>query len=286
MHDNMRTLILGAKGQLGRDLMAVFRDKGETFGYDLPELDIGDAAAMAKLCTQIAPELIINAAAYTDVDGAEDNIEAAFRANEAGARNAADAAAYHGIPVVYYSTDYVFDGTKGKPYSPEDPIAPMSVYGRSKAAGESATRKSNPKHFILRTAWLYGPGGNNFVEKILRAAASRPSLRVVDDEFGSPTHTHDLAEATYALACTEAYGIYHVVNTGVCSRYEQVREILMLARLSTPVERCSVKEYPMKAARPLYSVLDTAKLTENTGYAMRPWHVALSNYMKRREPHP
>lgn len=279
----MRVLVLGAKGQLGRDLIRVFRREGEVFGYDLPEFDIGDGAALAELANHLAPDLIVNAAAFTDVDGAEEQLEAAFRANETGPRNAADVSAYRNIPVVHYSTDYVFDGTKGSPYFPGDPISPVSIYGKSKAAGEVALRKSNPRHFILRTAWLYGPGGNNFVEKILRAAASQPRLRVVNDEFGSPTHTLDLAHATLVLSQTEAYGTYHVVNAGTCSRFEQAVEILRLAGGDIPVEPCSVAEYPMKAPRPLYSVLDASKYTEATGADLRPWQEALSEYMQRRE---
>lgn len=279
----MRTLILGAKGQLGRDLVEVFRQEGEVCGSDLAEADIADAPALAALVDRVAPELIVNAAAYTDVDGAEDHLEAAFRVNETGARNAADVAAYHNIPIVYYGTDYVFDGTKGSPYVPEDPVAPLSVYGASKAAGEAATRKSNPKHFIIRAAWLYGPGGNNFVEKVLRAAQSRPQLNVVNDEIGSPTYTRDLAEATLALVHTDEYGVYHAVNAGVCSRFDEAKEILRLASLNTPLRRCSVTEFPAKARRPAYSVLDTSKLTQVTGYSMRLWQDALRDYMKRRE---
>jgi dTDP-4-dehydrorhamnose reductase len=278
----MRTLILGANGQLGRDLLKVFQAAGEVRGLDLPELDITDGAALTSAAEAFGPDLIINSAAYTDVDGAEDHLEAAFLVNETGARNAADAAARLNIPVVYYSTDFVFDGKSEVPYTPADPIAPLSVYGKSKATGEVAVRRGNSKHFILRTAWLYGPGGNNFVEKILRAAAARPSLRVVDDEIGSPTHTFDLAEATLALARTGAYGLYHVVNSGECSRYEQALDAIRLAGLNTPIEPCSADEFPAKAPRPRYSVLNTDALCTRIGRPMRPWQDALRHYMKRR----
>ncbi len=278
----MRTLLLGAKGQLGRDLMQVFGKKGELWGVDLPEVDVADAVALAALADRVGPDLIINAAAYTDVDGAEDNVETAFRVNETGARNAADVAAYHDIPVVYYSTDYVFDGSKGAPYVPSDPMSPINVYGHSKAAGEAATRKSAGKYFIIRTAWLYGPGGNNFVEKILRAAASRPELRVVEDEIGSPTHTMDLAEATLALVQTHSYGLYHAVNEGQCSRYEQARTIIEFAGLDTRVLPCRVSEFPLKAPRPIYSVLDSSEVARATGYSLRGWREALRNYIQRR----
>jgi len=239
--------------------------------------------ALQPLVQDFAPALMVNAAAYTDVDGAEANLERAFLSNEAGARNLAELAAQHRVPVVYFSTDYVFDGRKGSPYVPDDPIAPIAVYGKSKAAGEAATRRANPQHFIIRTAWLYGPGGNNFVEKILRAAATRPSLRVVEDEVGSPTHTVDLAEATRALSRTQAYGTYHAVNTGQCSRFDFACEILRLAAASVPVAPCAAGAFPSKAARPAFSVLDTASLTQNTGYRMRPWQEALEHYMERRQ---
>jgi dTDP-4-dehydrorhamnose reductase len=281
----MRTLIFGANGQLGRDLTAVFDQIGEVRGYDLPEVDIADEVALQPIVETFGPDLLINAAAYTNVDGAEDDVANAFLANETGARNVAEIAAYRQIPVIYFSTDYVFDGTKGTPYLPTDPMSPLGVYGKTKAAGEHATIVANPHHFILRTAWLYGPGGNNFVEKVLRAAASRPELSVVDDEFGSPTHTLDLAEAALALARTQNYGTYHAVNTGACNRLEFARAFLEMAGVTTPVRACKAAEYPSKAPRPAYSVLDTTALTAASDYTMRPWRDALAHYMERRNHH-
>jgi len=281
----MRTLIFGANGQLGRDLTAVFDQIGEVRGYDLPEVDIADEVALQPIVETFGPDLLINAAAYTNVDGAEDDVANAFLANETGARNVAEIAAYRQIPVIYFSTDYVFDGTKGTPYLPTDPMSPLGVYGKTKAAGEHATIVANPHHFILRTAWLYGPGGNNFVEKVLRAAASRPELSVVDDEFGSPTHTLDLAEAALALARTQNYGTYHAVNTGACNRLEFAQAFLEMAGVTTPVRACKAAEYPSKAPRPAYSVLDTTALTAASDYTMRPWRDALAHYMERRNNH-
>jgi dTDP-4-dehydrorhamnose reductase len=279
----MRTLIFGINGQLGRDLLGIFEEQDAVSGFDLPDLDIRDRDTVVKLVREIGPEMVINAAAFTDVEAAEDRSDDAFAINEAGARNVAAAAALAGVPVVYYSTDYVFDGKKGSPYEPDDPINPMGVYGRSKAAGEAATREANKKHFIIRTAWLYGPGGNNFVEKILRAAAKKPSLRVVEDEVGSPTHTQDLAAATLELCQTEAFGTYHAVNSGWCSRYEFAKAILEEAKLKVPVEPCSSAEYPMKAPRPSYSVLSNTKLEKATPHKMRSWRQALEAYMERKE---
>jgi dTDP-4-dehydrorhamnose reductase len=281
----MRTLIFGHKGQLGRDLIEVFHGAGEVLGYDLPEVDISDEVALQPLVEHFGPDLLVNAAAYTDVEAAEDDIEGAFLANETGARNISELAAYHNVPVLYFSTDYVFDGTKGAPYLPADPIEPLGVYGKSKAAGEHATMTANPHHFILRTAWLYGPGGNNFVEKVLGAAESRPELKVVEDEIGSPTHTHDLAEAALALARTHEYGTYHAVNTGSCNRFEFAKAFLELAEMNTPVKPCGSDAFPTKAERPAYSVLDTESLTAASGYVMRSWQEALAHYMKRRNNH-
>ena len=278
----MRTVVFGAKGQLGRDLVARFRREGEVVGVDLPEVDIADARAVESVCQDFRPDQVINAAAYTDVEMAEDDEAAAFRVNQTGAANVAAASAQCGIPVLYYSTDYVFSGTKRSPYEPSDPIETLCVYGRSKAAGEAATRQANPRHFIVRTAWLYGPGGNNFVEKILRAAAVRPGLRVVRDEIGSPTHTWDLAEATAALLMTTDYGLYHAVNEGACARDDFARAILCCAGLKTTVTPCSSDEFPSKARRPAYSVLSNAKLERNTGCVMRTWEAALDAYIKRR----
>ncbi|MCH7911407.1 MAG: NAD(P)-dependent oxidoreductase, partial [Candidatus Hydrogenedentes bacterium] len=159
---------------------------------------------------------------------------------------------------------------------------PIGVYARSKLAGEIATREENPQYFIVRTAWLYGPGGNNFVEKILAAAKSRPSLKVVEDEVGAPTHTLDLAKASAALAETERYGVYHAVNGGACSRYEFALAILDEAGSATPIDACSSDAFPTKAERPLYSVLSTQALEEATGFVMPTWRDALHEYIARR----
>lgn len=278
----MRTLIYGAHGQLGRDLMHVFAQLGDVCGAARPRIDICHADSVLTLAREYEPDTVLNAAAYTDVEGAEEHEDEAFRVNECGARNVAQAAAALGAPVVHYSTDYVFGGAKSTPYEPGDHIAPIGVYARSKWAGEVAVREAAPNHFIVRTAWLYGPGGNNFVEKMIRAAQSRPELRVVDDEIGSPTHTWDVAVATRHLVLSGKCGTYHVANTGQCSRYEQAKEILRLARIGTPVHPCKSSEFPTKAQRPLYSVLSNAALTEATGYTPPDWKTALAQYMQRR----
>ncbi len=279
----MRVLVFGCKGQLGRELMDRCARDGAVEGWDLPEVDIAEAGQVNDIVARFGPDLVINAAAYTDVDRAEDERDTAFKVNAAGSRVVAQAAVVAGVPIVYYSTDFVFDGQAREPYTPEAEPSPLSVYGASKLEGERETREANPKHFILRTAWLYGLGGNNFVEKILRAAAARPSLQVVEDEAGSPTYTRDLAEATVALSRTEAYGIYHAVNAGACSRYAFAQTILRLAGVETPVAPCASGQFPTKARRPVYSVLSNAKLEAATGYRMRAWDEALKEYIERRQ---
>jgi dTDP-4-dehydrorhamnose reductase len=278
----MRTLIFGAQGQLGRDLRVRLAQAGEVLGVDLPEVDIAAADAARATLDRFPADCVINAAGYTDVEGAEADAEAAFRVNQQAAGLVARAAASANVPVIYYSTDYVFDGTKGRPYEPEDPAAPMGVYARSKWGGEVATREANPRHFIIRTAWLYGPGGHNFVEKILHAATTRPSVKVVDDEIGSPTYTWDLAGATAALCKTGDYGTYHIVNAGSCSRWEFARAIVRLARIDATIAPCRSSEFPTKVVRPLYSVLSNTKFEAATGHAMRDWKEALRAYMDRR----
>lgn len=279
----MRTLVFGARGQLGRDFLIVLRDKCEVAGLDLPETNITHEDAVSTEIRRFRPDLVINAAAYTDVEAAEDDAENAFLANEIGAANIARAAATVDAPIVYLSTDYVFDGAKGSPYTPDDPVNPLNVYARSKVAGEIATRTLAPRHFIVRSAWLFGPGGNNFVEKILRAASMRSVLRVVDDEIGSPTHTWDLVHAILALCGTGSFGVYHAVNTGACSRCEFAREIVRLAGLPNEVIPCASGEFPTRVQRPMRSVLDTRTLEAATGHRMRPWQDALRDYMQRRQ---
>ncbi|MDQ1256123.1 MAG: dTDP-4-dehydrorhamnose reductase [Candidatus Hydrogenedentes bacterium] len=278
----MRTLIFGSRGQLGRDLMPVFGAEGPVLGCDLPEVDIADAAQVREAVKDFRPDWIVNAAAYTDVEKAEENREAAFRVNELGARTVANASKDAGASIVYFSTDFVFDGASDVPYQPGDRAAPLNVYGASKAAGEAATRVANPRCLIIRTAWLFGPGGNNFVEKILRAAAERPELRVVEDEIGSPTHTLDLAEAALALVRAGVYGVYHAANSGFCSRFEFASAILSQADLDTPLSPCRSDSFPSKVRRPRFSALSSTLVEAVTGYAMRPWRDALSHYLKRR----
>lgn len=278
-----QVLILGANGQLGRDLTARFSRDFSVTGLDVDVIDIGVADEVADAVGTSGARLVLNAAAYTNVEGAEDDREGAFHVNETGAQNAALACAAHDVPLVHFSTDFVFDGSATEPYEADAPVAPRGVYAESKAAGDRVVAKTWKKHFIVRTAWLYGLGGNNFVEKILAAARTRPVLTVVTDESGSPTYTADLADATAALTRTNAYGTYHCVNTGSCSRFEFAHAILSAAGMTTRIEPCLADAFPSKAPRPKYSVLSNAKLEAACGYHMPSWEDALGRYMRQRK---
>lgn len=278
----MKIVVIGL-GQLGKDLMRVLGEKHDVVGFDVPNVDITNADSIESVVAPENPDLIINAAAYTDVEGAESDEAGAFAVNATGAGLLAKAAAERGIPILLYSTDFVFDGKKGGDYLPDDPTAPLSVYGASKLAGEQETANANPKHFIMRTAWLYGPGGNNFIEKIIGWSQKMDALKVVTDEVGSPTHTWDVAQATAKLIETEAYGMYHVVNSGVCSRHELAKAIVDELQLGVAVNECLSSEFPTKAERPEYSVLDCAKLAGVIGEPMPDWRETLTRYLKRRE---
>lgn len=278
----MKILVIGL-GQLGKDLLLVLGDSHEISGVDIPDIDITSRESIEAICNLQRPELIINAAAYTDVEGAESNSETAYAVNDRGARLIGEVSAARGLPVVHYSTDFVFDGKSDVPYTTDAPTNPLSVYGASKLAGEQSLAAANPNHFIMRTAWLYGPGGNNFVEKIIGWTKNNDVVRVVTDEVGSPTHTWDLAWATSKLIETDRYGLYHVVNQGSCSRFELATAIVETLGIDVTLEPCLSAEFPMVAERPMYSVLDCTKLHEAIGETTAPWQATLARYLQRRE---
>lgn len=278
----MRILVIGT-GQLGRDLVSVLGEQHNVAGVDIPEIDITSVASINSVCDAHTPELIINAAAFTDVEGAESNRDAAFLVNDTGARLIGECSAARDIPVVHYSTDFVFDGTSAVPYAVDASPNPLSVYGASKLAGELSLAAANPNHYILRTAWLYGPGGNNFVEKIIGWATANDTVRVVTDEVGSPTHTWDLAWATSRLIETNQFGLYHIVNQGSCSRFELATAIVENLGIDVTLEPCLSSEFPSVAQRPMYSVLDCSKLEAAIGESLVSWEVALERYLQRRQ---
>ena len=276
----MRILVMGHKGMLGSDLMDVLERSHEVGGVDMGEFDITSAADCLRVIGEFSPAVVVNAAAYTDVDGCETNRDACFAVNAEGILNVAVACRDRGAKVVHYSTDYVFDGTKGEPYLEDDPCRPINAYGASKRKGEQILIETAENHVLIRTAWLYGRQGKNFVKAILAKARDEGMLRVVDDQVGSPTFSVDLAQATKLLVERDCRGIYHVTNRGVCSWFQFAQKILEFSQVSgVTVEPIQSHELTRKAKRPAYSVLSNRKFMEATQKAMRPWQVALNDYL-------
>jgi dTDP-4-dehydrorhamnose reductase len=272
----VRIFITGATGQLGLALQRVLADHELTAPPEA-EADITQAAIVERIAAS-RPDVVIHAAAYTDVDGAEADPDRAYAVNADGSRRVAQAAAKSGARMIAISTDYVYDGAKTTPYREDDPVAPLGVYGASKLAGERETLAAKPDAVILRTAWLYGEG-KNFVRTILRVAAERDELRIVSDQVGSPTWAEDLARAVRAVLDVRATGIYHAVNSGSCSWHEFAVTILRSAGLERRVIPISTAELARPAKRPARSVLDCAKLAA-LGIRMRPWQDALAEYLR------
>jgi dTDP-4-dehydrorhamnose reductase len=272
-------LVVGSKGMLGQELMWLL--EGLARGVDVEEVDITDLASVQRLLLTLKPRVVVNAAAYTNVDGCETDSEAALQVNGEGVAHLAMISREIGAKLVQVSTDYVFDGAKGSPYLEDDPTAPLSIYGESKLAGEMNAR-FNPDHLIVRTQWLYGHGGKNFVETMLRLGSERSEVAVVDDQVGSPTWTYDLALAIKALIDKGCRGTYHAANSGFVSWNGFAREIFRLAALDVTVTPTTTAQFALPAARPLYSTLDCGKLIEETGFVPRPWQEALKRYLELR----
>lgn len=272
-------LVVGAKGMLGQDLMTLLG--AEARGVDIEDIDITSMESVQKVLVTLKPRVVINAAAYTDVDGCESNQELAMQVNGEGVAHLALISKEIGAKLVQISTDYVFDGGKGSPYLEDDPPRPLSVYGESKLAGEM-NACFNPDHLIVRTQWLYGLHGKNFVETMLRLAAEKKELSVVDDQIGSPTWTVDLSLAIKSLIDKGCSGTYHAANGGFCSWNEFARAIFAEAGMGITVNPMSTAELGRPAPRPLYSTLDCGKLNRDAGFQPQPWQEALKNYLNLR----
>ncbi len=287
-----RVLITGSSGMLGVDLSEELKGKFEVYGSDLVQrtaysvqhfvgCDITNRNSVGKVTREIKPDVIIHAAAWTDVDGCELDPDRAYKVNAEGTKNVALACAELNVPLIYISTDFVFDGKKKWPYKESDKTGPLSVYGKSKLAGEEAVKKIARKFYIVRTSWLYGKNGKNFVDTIIANAKPRKELKVVRDQVGSPTYTRDLAEAIHALiGKISNHGIYHISNSGAVSWFEYAKEILKLTGSRTKVLPISSKELDRPAPRPAMSVMDNGKFIKFTSYRMRPWKAALKDYLK------
>jgi dTDP-4-dehydrorhamnose reductase len=276
----MKILVTGAAGMLGRDVMLAADNAGhEVVGFGHPELDVTDAAAVAAKLEAERPGVVINCAAWTDVDGAEDAEQEATAVNGVAAGNLAAAAAAVGSAVVYVSSDYVFDGSKGAPYVETDQTAPLSAYGRSKLAGEEATRVANKRHFVVRSAWLFGTGGPNFVETMLRLAADHGEVLVVRDQVGSPTYTWHLAYGIVRLIEGVEFGIHHMAAAGACSWYEFAREIFEQAKVECKVMSATTEMLGRPAPRPAYSALASQR---EHAIELPSWQDGLAAYLAQR----
>jgi dTDP-4-dehydrorhamnose reductase len=286
-------LIIGGNGQLGWELVRQSSLKGlETHSLDCPGIDIGIESSARRCLAPLQAEVIVNAAAYTAVDQAEAEPERAFAVNREGPRNLALYCRERGIPLIHLSTDYVFDGTKKDAYVEEDPVSPLGAYGRSKEAGEAEVRKLLESHVIIRTAWLYGVHGQNFVKTMLNLAREKETLRVVNDQWGCPTNAADLADAI--LKITEQHlagkailwGTYHYCGAGETNWHGFAEAIFELARQHEflkvrEVVPITTAEYPTAARRPVYSVLDCSKIGQNFGVWPRPWKQSLAEMIDR-----
>lgn len=288
----MKLLVTGAHGQLAESLV----ERGAARGDDVialgrPELDVTDPVSLTHALGHYRPDVVVNAAAYTAVDKAESEEDEAFRVNGAGAGHVARATAMAAIPLIHISTDYVFDGAKATPYVESDPCLPICAYGRSKLAGEEAVRAAAPRHIVLRTAWVHSPFGHNFTKTMLRLAASRPEIAVVDDQIGTPTYAPHLADAILRIATalprSEAgpWGTYHAAGAGAVSWCGLAREIFAVARRRggpfASVRAIPTSDYPTPARRPQNSRLDTAKLFSVFGIALPPWQQGVEEGVER-----
>lgn len=292
----MNVLITGSNGQLGRELAKNLANGYTELGpipeelqgaqvvcVDVDEMDITNYDAVVDLVEELSLDVIFNCAAYTNVNGCETDSDTAFRVNALGARNLAMAAERFGAKLIHVSTDYVFSGEGNTPRSEWDLCNPQSVYGKTKYLGEQYVRDFCKRYFIVRTAWLYGYEGNNFVKTIMRIAREKGSATVVNDQFGNPTNAADLAHHLLKLAVTEQYGLYHCTGTGECSWYDFACKIVEYAGIPATVSPCTTAEYPTPAKRPAYSSLDNRMLRNTVGDEMRPWEEALRYFIDHLE---
>jgi dTDP-4-dehydrorhamnose reductase len=270
-------LVVGANGMLGTDLLRVL--PGDVRGVDIDGIDVTSFESTRRVLLTLRPTVVVNAAAYTDVDGCESNRELAMQVNGEGVAHLAMAAREIGAKLVHISTDYVFDGQGTTPLLEDDPTNPLSVYGESKLAGELNARLL-ADHLIVRTQWLYGINGRNFVETMLRLGKEREEIAVVDDQIGSPTWTYDLSLAIKALIDNGCRGTYHAANAGCCSWNGFARTIFEETGLEVVVKPMATADLDRPAPRPLYSVLDCRKLIADTGFRPGPWQDALRKYLE------
>lgn len=291
----MKILITGANGQLGNELkrqlaegrsalgpISAALQGAEVSGIDIEDGDLANQAVAMALVEKYAPDAILNCAAFTNVDACETEWDTAFKANAIAVRNLAQACEANGAKIIHVSTDYVFAGDGDTPYRETDLPCPQSAYGGTKLMGESYLREFSSRWFIVRTAWLYGQNGKNFVKTIQRVAREKGSLKVVDDQLGNPTNAEDLAHHLLKLVPTTEYGVYHCTGTGVCSWFDFAHEIVRASGIEADVNPCTTEEYGNTTKRPAYSALDNAMLRVTVGDEMRPWQEALDDYITKQ----
>lgn len=275
----MKILVTGANGQLGKDLIKELESRGQSaLGIDREDGDIADLETVLRLVEERKPDAVIHCAAYTAVDRAESDREACFAANVTGSRNMALAADKAGIPILAISTDYVFDGEGECFFEVDDPTGPQNYYGETKLQGENAIREVTDRYFIVRTSWVFGEEGNNFVKTMHRLGLEKDSLQVVCEEVGSPTYTKDLCRLLADMIVTERYGTYHATNEGICSRYEFAVAILKRFGVSCPITPVPSSAFPTPAKRPHNSRLSKKSLDENGFQRLPSWEDALARF--------
>ena len=277
----MRVLVTGVKGQPGYDVMNELAKRGyEGVGVDVDEMDITDARKVDEVITKAQVDKVVHCAAYTAVDAAEDNVELCRRVNAEGTENIAKVCKRLDLPMVYLSTDYVFDGEGERPWEPDDERDPLNVYGQTKYEGELAVERNLDKYFIVRIAWVFGVNGKNIIKTMLNLAQNHDTITVVDDQVGSPTYTYDLARLLVDMIETEKYGRYHATNEGLCTWYEFAKEIFRQAGVDVKVVPVTSEQFQAKARRPHNSRMNKDKL-EAMGFQRLPsWQDALSRYLK------
>jgi dTDP-4-dehydrorhamnose reductase len=280
----VKVFVTGWDGLLGSALVPLLRETHEVAGMGIADGDIADPWLVRARLDAFRPETVVHLAAMTAVDACEDREAEAFRVNAEGSRLVAAESERRGARVLAVSSDYVFDGTKGAPYTEDDPVHPLSVYGRSKRAGEEGVMAASTRWAVVRSAWLYGPGGRNFVDTVLDRLGSRETLAVVSDQTGSPTYAPDLARGIATLVDRRAEGLYHLVNAGRASWLDLAREAARLAGFDPDrVRPATTAELGRPAPRPRFSVLDAARVRERHGVDLRPWPHALAEYLERRK---
>ncbi len=287
----LKVAITGAKGQLAREIIGLIKSGKSEIGQipeeyiycdlvcaDVEELDITDEKAVERFVQAKRPNILINCAAMTNVDGCETALETAMKVNAIGPRNLSRSCKKVNAKIVHISTDYVFDGEKNIPYCEWDMCAPQSIYGKSKYLGEVYTREQNPKYFIIRTSWLYGKYGSNFVKTMMKLGKTKDEIKVVNDQRGNPTNANDLAHHILEIALTEQYGIYHCTGEGECSWFEFAQEVMNHFNLNCKVKPCTSDEFPSTVKRPKFSSLNNLMLNVTVGNEMRNWKEALSSF--------